>query len=427
MRDLLRPFVACLAVAIAAIACQDTPSPASLREAGLAAETRHDTAAALAALDQGLLRSPNDPGLLAAKGRVYWRILRTKSAEEAFIAAAGSAEYAAEAQYGLGQIYGFKGWKAENAFPGWHEEVSYRPRAIAAFTAARDARPEWALPYVGLADAFKADGRDAEAEEAYARARELGWTADPEPDAVEKANALVATLAASGAPIAELRAAIDARIALRPDPMSYSQGANALLARGEELDHVVALATEGPAAGERFVRENESSYKLDGKVQGSLDRNQAGFADQAGWAAFLQGDLVTAESRLAEAARLSRSVDATNQMHLAALSARKQDGETAREHYLTVLGLAGASPAQREEARTALAGIETASGEDPAGFDRWLAATLDRRREQRRAELVSNMTGKMLPEVKLTDLQGHPVDLEAERGNVVLLNFFSAW
>ena len=35
--------------------------------------------------------------------------------------------------------------------------------------------------------------------------------------------------------------------------------------------------------------------------------------------------------------------------------------------------------------------------------------------------------GKPAPPLRLTDLQGHPVDLEAERGNVVLLNFFSAW
>ncbi len=32
-----------------------------------------------------------------------------------------------------------------------------------------------------------------------------------------------------------------------------------------------------------------------------------------------------------------------------------------------------------------------------------------------------------LPALVLKDLQGNNVDLRAERGNVVLLNFFSAW
>jgi peroxiredoxin len=41
--------------------------------------------------------------------------------------------------------------------------------------------------------------------------------------------------------------------------------------------------------------------------------------------------------------------------------------------------------------------------------------------------MLSSLVGKAAPPLKLTDLQGHPVDLEAERGNAVLLNFFSAW
>jgi peroxiredoxin len=37
------------------------------------------------------------------------------------------------------------------------------------------------------------------------------------------------------------------------------------------------------------------------------------------------------------------------------------------------------------------------------------------------------MQGRRVPALVLKDLQGHNVDLRAERGNVVLLNFFSAW
>ena len=43
---------------------------------------------------------------------------------------------AAEAHYSRGWIYDFKGNKAEGAVGGFHEEVSYRPRAEAEFKAA---------------------------------------------------------------------------------------------------------------------------------------------------------------------------------------------------------------------------------------------------------------------------------------------------
>jgi Flp pilus assembly protein TadD len=440
---------------------QTSSSP---RDRALAFDAANDTTRALATLDAGLKANPRDPGLLAAQGRIYWRLLRTNSAERALVEAAKAPAYAAEAQHWLGRIYFFKGYQAEGAFPGFHEEVSYRPRAIAAFQAARDAKPDWYLPHVGLGDAYKADGRDQEAADQYARASALGRP-NPAPGAdsvdadavkaaqqasqwstvIEKGRAFVAAHKSSPrlievydallaayqstptAPVAEVRAAVDARVALRPDPMSYTLGANLLLARKADLAHVAQLADTGRAVGERFIRENESSYKLDGKVQGSLDRNQATFADIAGWAAYLQGNRALAEKRLAEAARLSRNLDATNQMHLGELSKGKNDLETARDHYLTVLGLAAVTPPQREAAKATLADIQTKSGENPAEFETWLTNTLARLREERRKALLSDMAGKPVPPLVLKDLQGNTVDLMAERGNVVLLNFFSAW
>jgi hypothetical protein len=209
--------------------------------------------------------------------------------------------------------------------------------------------------------------------------------------------------------------------------MSYTLGANLLLARTVDLPHVAQMADAGRQAGERFIRENESSYKLDGKVQGSLDRNAAAFADIAGWAAYQQKNVALAEKRLAEAARLSRNLDATNQMHLGELSVAKNQFETARDHYLTVLGLAAVAPPQRDAAKKALADVQTKLGDDPAAFEGWLTSTLARLREERRKALISDMSGKPAPPLELTDLQGNKVDLLAERGNVVLLNFFSAW
>ena len=54
-------------------------------------------ATALSLLDEGLKKYPNDPGLLAAKGRIYWRLLRTNSAEQALIAASKSPAFGGEA------------------------------------------------------------------------------------------------------------------------------------------------------------------------------------------------------------------------------------------------------------------------------------------------------------------------------------------
>ena len=236
--------------------------------------------------------------------------MRTKSAEQALIAATKTPATAAEAHYWLGRIYDFKGNKAEGAFPGFHEEVSYRPRAEAEFKAAGTPKPEWILEATGFENSLK------QADAAIAKLQ-----ADPQ-----------------SSPSA-IRDAIEYRIKLRPDPIAHSAGANILLSRNADLPFVLRLAAEGKIAGERFIRENESSYKLGGKVQASLDRNAATFADISGWALYLQRDLTTAEMRLAEAARLFRNNDLNNQLHLAELSAAKGNRSVAEEHYLTALSL----------------------------------------------------------------------------------------
>ena len=402
MRDLLTAICLVLALAVSAGAGQNLDSPSAFRDAALAADAQYSTTVALARIDDGLKRFPNDPGLLAAKGRIYWRLMRTKSAEQALMAAAKSPVFAAEANYFLGRIYDFKGNKAEGAFPGFHEEVNYRPLAVAAFAKAGTPKPEWTATL---------DGMDA---------------------AIKAADAEIARIQSSGLPEPQLqpalRQAIERRIAIRPDPAAYISNAYLVLARKSDLIFAGAvLAREGVIAGERFIDENASSYKLDGKVQASIDRNRAVFADLQGWGKYLLGNVRGAEIDLAEAARLYRNLDPTNQLHLAELSVKKNDLETAREHYLTALGLAGITPAQRDQAKTALADVQAKSGESPAEFEKWLTGTLDRKREERRKALVSNMQGKKLPNLVLKDLQGNKVDLRAERGNVVLLNFFSAW
>lgn len=333
-----------------------------------------------------------------SQAKADWFAMRTKSAEQQLIVATKDPATAAEAHYWLGRIYDFKGNKAEGAFPGFHEEVSYRARAEAEFAAGGTPKPEW----IAEGDAFD--------------------------NALKAADAAIAKLQADAqASSAALRAALEARLTLRPDPAAYATAANLLLARKADLPFVVQLAAEGTRAGERFIRENESSYKLDGKVLASIERNAAAFADIAGWALYQQGDVAGAELRLAEASRLFHGNDATNQLHLAELSVRKNDLENAREHYVNGLTLAGITTAQRDQATKALAEVQRKSGESPADFEKWLASTLDRRREERRKAMASNMIGKKMPPLVLKDVQGNNVDLRAQRGNTVLLNFFAAW
>src|SRR5690349_21631729 len=88
------------------------------------------------------------------QGKADWFAMRTKSAEQQLIAATKFPATTAEAHYWLGRIYDFKG-KAEGAFPGFHEQIAYRPRAEAEFKAAGPARPEWILEADGFDNSLK--------------------------------------------------------------------------------------------------------------------------------------------------------------------------------------------------------------------------------------------------------------------------------
>ena len=75
------------------------------------------------------------------QGRTFWDQRLSKSAIAALEAAARDRLTAAEAHELLGRIYTFKGWQQESAFPGWHDEPSYRERALAELKAAVAADP----------------------------------------------------------------------------------------------------------------------------------------------------------------------------------------------------------------------------------------------------------------------------------------------
>lgn len=408
-----------------------------------------------------------------------WRLLHTASAMRGYERVTADPRVAADGWLGLGRIHAFRGWQAEGAFPGWHEEVDQRPLALAAYRRAADLRPDWAAPHVALGEALLLDGRPAEAAAAFARAlalapgdpaatrgaqRASGATpADPEREAlaaidaamkagppeaavaavraferrwpssprlIEAGDRLLAIyLAWDAAPSADVLAAVEARLDLRPDPMAYAAAINVLLARRVALDRVGALAEAGTAAGERFVTENEPSYKLGGKVRAFRDRTRAGFADQTGWAAFLQGDRSAADRHLEEAARLANGTDVVNQFHRAELARARGDAELARERYYEALSLDSPPPLARlrAAAEAALAGLYAAEGVTAADTEVNIGRELERRRDERRRALLSSALGKALPALPTTDMAGTPVALPAAKGQVILLNFFAAW
>src|SRR5436190_561915 len=70
------------------------------------------------------------------KGQALWNQRLSKSAIAALEVAAKDKSTAAAANEALGRIYTFKGWQQEGVFPGWHDEPTYREKALAALRAA---------------------------------------------------------------------------------------------------------------------------------------------------------------------------------------------------------------------------------------------------------------------------------------------------
>ena len=68
------------------------------------------------------------PDKVVEQARALWQIKHTRSAIEMLsgIANDSNSSRRASAQLLLGDIYFFKGWESEGAFPGWHEESEYR-------------------------------------------------------------------------------------------------------------------------------------------------------------------------------------------------------------------------------------------------------------------------------------------------------------
>ena len=347
-----------------------------------------------------------------ARGTALWNQRLAKSAIAALEAAARDEGTAAEAHEALGRIYTFKGWQQESAFPGWHDEPSYRAKAFVELKASL------------AADSHRASAREAlTTAEAFAAAEKVD-PAPPRPE-IKALDARIEAARGPEVPIATFEKAFQARVEAQADPAPYFAGAQLLIDRAE-YDRAIALATLGGRASDHFIDENLSAYQMTGKVQGSYARGRAAAADLAGWAAFLKKDYATAASRLGEAERLSQGQDVVNEFHLGELARAQGVPARARNHYLDALALAGGPAPVRQMAREALSALQTGES-GTAGFDAWLDTELARRRDDRKASALKSLVDRPLPKLALTTVDGKPFDVSSLHGKVVLLDFFASW
>ena len=407
-------------------------------------------AAALAAAPQ----SAGDPSAAALQeGDRLWRLKYTGSALAAYEKAALSPDHAREAHESIARVYFFKGWQSEGAFPGWHEQVEYRPKALDAFAEALKLGPLSEESRRLRWQALRSLGQEAGPEPAPLSPRQDEILAEQieklraeknHAEVISAAKAFIARFPTSerlpsiGDALIEsyqatpttatetIVSAIRARIDAQPDLRAYAAATGLLLSRGA-LDEVAKLAVEMVPAAERFVSENIDSHRLAGKAKGALERVRASSADLLGWVLFLKGDTAGAEPKLAEAERLSRAQDFTNQFHMGELLLKKGDVKQARERYLNALSLRGGQPAQQAAAKKALARIQADANENAQGFDQWLVADLDRRREERRTLVLRSMVDRSVPELPLTSLSEQPLDMSKLKGKVLLYKFFASW
>lgn len=312
------------------------------------------------------------------RGKALWAQRLSKSAIAALEAAATDPATSAEAYEMLGRIYTYKGWQQEGVFPGWHDEPSYRRKALEALRAS-----------------LKADPARPSAQEALRTAEQFD-AAESVPPSTDKGTAA--------------------------DPAPLFANAQQLLERGE-YDRAIAAANNAADASDRFVAENLSAYQMPGKAQGFLARGHATAAAIAGSALFKKGDTAAAMKRLEEAEQLYQGLDVANQLQLGDVERARNAPDRARDHYLNALSL-NASPAQREQALKAISAL-LPSG--VSSVDGWLASELDARRSARRTAALRSIVDKPLPALPLTTLDGNPFDAKTLKGKVVLLDFFASW
>src|SRR5262245_59093589 len=89
----------------------------------------------------GTAAAQSPPRADLVRGQRFWDQRLARSAIAALEWAARDRATAAEAHEALGRLYTFKGWQQENVFPGWHDEPSFRAKALTELRAAVAADP----------------------------------------------------------------------------------------------------------------------------------------------------------------------------------------------------------------------------------------------------------------------------------------------
>jgi tetratricopeptide (TPR) repeat protein len=347
-----------------------------------------------------------------ARGQALWDQRLSNSAIAALQAATRDRATAAEAHEALGRLYTYKGWLQDNVLPGWHDELSFREKAIAELKAAVAADPTRSSAQEALRTA-----------EGYMAAEAVD-PAPPRPEIRALDQRLQSYQGKTDAPLGEVLDALDARAKAQADPAPLFVAAQILIDRGE-YDRAIAIAARGAEVSDRFIDENLSAYMLPGKSAGSYARGRSQAADFTGWALFLKKDYAGARTKLEEAERLSQGGDFANQFHLGEFARSQNVPAQAQEHYLNALSLSGGPAPLRQRATQALAALQTHTGS--GGFDAWLEAELTRRREERKTAALKSLIDRPLPKLALTTVDGRPYDTSSLRGKVLLLNFFASW
>ena len=136
-------------------------------------------------------------------------------------------------------------------FPGWHDEPSFRERALSELKAAV------------AADSARASAQEAlRTAEGFAAADKVD-PAPPRPEIRALDAKLQSFQTTPTAPVADIVAAVEARAKAQADPAPFFTGAQILIDRGE-YDRAIALAERGATASDRFIDENLSAYQMTG-------------------------------------------------------------------------------------------------------------------------------------------------------------------
>lgn len=235
---------------------------------------------------------------VVARARLLWDARQTTSAINLLKSAGASitGDHRADAQLLLGDIYFYKGWESEGAFPGWHEEPEYRAPAVAAYRAAAAARSTWSAPHerIGRALLREERPRDALAEFDAAlerdpndRAAQIGrWRAQAALGNRDAVRSAVERTAAAGTPdslaaaregylLLDRTADADALASRIVDIAPASAAAASILAERIDAARAARRPPEAFDLARRYVAEFPNGPRLADAYDAMLDAYQA--------------------------------------------------------------------------------------------------------------------------------------------------------